>query len=122
MQALVKRNTNNGLILDNIPTPKSGQHEVLIKILRTSLCGTDLQIYQWSGGVDAGLSLPLVVGHEFVGEIVEVGDGIVGYEKGQIVSGETHVACGQCRSCIEGHRHQCPESSYTGISRSGAFA
>ena len=62
------------------------------------------------------------MGHEFVGEIVEVGDGIVGYEKGQIVSGETHVACGQCRSCIEGHRHQCPESSYTGINRSGAFA
>ena len=94
MQTLVKSNTNTGFILDSIPTPKSGLHEVLIKVLRTSLCGTDLQIYQCSGDVEAGLSLPLVVGHKFVGEIVEISVGTLGYEKGQIVSGETHVACG----------------------------
>ena len=122
LEALIKNSQKVGLSLKTIAMPQPSRDEVLIKILRTSLCGTDLQLYQWTEGSELAVSPPAIIGHEFVGEIVELGSEVLAYEIGQIVSGETHVTCGRCRHCFEGNRHACLAGAYTGLNRSGVFA
>ena len=122
MQALVKREAREGLWLEDVPLPEIGINDVLIRIKRTAICGTDLHIYNWDAWAQDTIPVPMVVGHEFVGEIAEVGANVNDFHPGQIVSGEGHVVCGRCRNCMAGRRHLCANSSGIGVNRAGAFA
>ena len=122
MKALVKRNSIKGLWLEDVPEPEIGINDVLIKIDRTAICGTDMHIYNWDSWAQATIPVPMVVGHEFVGEIVDVGANVNDFRPGQIVSGEGHVVCGRCRNCMAGRRHLCAQTSGVGVDRPGAFA
>ena len=122
MKALVKRNSTKGLWLEDVPEPEIGINDVLIKIDRTAICGTDMHIYNWDSWAQATIPVPMVVGHEFVGEIVDVGSNVNDFRTGQIVSGEGHVVCGRCRNCMAGRRHLCAQTSGVGVDRPGAFA
>ena len=122
MKALVKKQAGNGLWLEDVPEPEIGINDVLIKIKRTAICGTDLHIYNWDDWAQKTIPVPMVVGHEFVGEIVEIGSNVNDYRPGQIVSGEGHVVCGRCRNCMAGRRHLCAQTSGIGVDRPGAFA
>ena len=122
MKALVKRNATQGLWLEDVPEPEIGINDVLIKIDRTAICGTDMHIYNWDSWAQATIPVPMVVGHEFVGEIVDVGSNVNDFGTGQIVSGEGHVVCGRCRNCMAGRRHLCAQTSGVGVDRPGAFA
>ena len=122
MKALVKSKAERGLWLEDVPEPVPGINDVLIKVKRTAVCGTDLHIYKWDEWAQKTIPVPMVVGHEFVGEIVEVGDNVNDYEPGMIVSGEGHIVCGRCRNCMAGRRHLCPYTSGVGVNRPGAFA
>ena len=122
MKALVKRNSTKGLWLEDVPEPEIGINDVLIKIDRTAICGTDMHIYNWDSWAQATIPVPMVVGHEFVGEIVDVGANVNDFRPGQIVSGEGHVVCGRCRNCMAGRRHLCAQTSGVGVDRPGAFA
>ena len=122
MKALVKREASEGLWLEDVPTPKVGINDVLIKVSRTAICGTDMHIYNWDNWAQKTIPVPMTVGHEFVGEIVEVGSNVNDFRPGQIVSGEGHVVCGRCRNCMAGRRHLCSQTSGIGVDRPGAFA
>ena len=122
MKALVKRNSGVGLWLEDVPVPTIGINDVLIKVKRTAICGTDMHIYNWDSWAQETIPVPMVVGHEFVGEIVEVGSNVNDFRPGQIVSGEGHVVCGRCRNCLAGRRHLCAHTSGVGVDRAGAFA
>jgi threonine 3-dehydrogenase len=122
MKALVKREAARGLWLEDVPEPTPGSNDVLIKVKRTAICGTDLHIYKWDNWAQKTIPVPMVVGHEFVGEIVRVGENVSDYTPGMIVSGEGHVVCGRCRNCMAGRRHLCPHTSGVGVNRPGAFA
>lgn len=122
MKALVKRYSEKGLWLEDVPEPEIGINDVLIKIKRTAICGTDMHIYNWDSWAQATIPVPLVVGHEFVGEIVDTGSNVNDFHAGQIVSGEGHVVCGRCRNCMAGRRHLCAQTSSVGVDRPGAFA
>jgi len=122
MKALVKRESAPGLWLEDVPEPEIGINDVLIKIKRTAICGTDLHIYNWDAWAQKTIPVPMVVGHEFVGEIVAVGSNVIDFQTGQIVSGEGHVVCGRCRNCMAGRRHLCAHTSGIGVNRPGAFA
>ncbi len=122
MKALVKKEAREGLWLDDVPVPQIGINEVLIEILRTGICGTDVHIYNWDAWAQKTIPVPLVVGHEFVGRIIEVGGNVKDFRIGDIVSGEGHVVCGRCRNCLAGRRHLCKETVGVGVNRSGAFA
>ena len=122
MKALVKKKSEQGLWLDDVPEPAIGINDVLIKIDRTGICGTDLHIYKWDAWAQKTIPVPMVVGHEFVGEIVEVGSNVKDFFPGQIVSGEGHVVCGRCRNCLAGRRHLCADTKGVGVNRPGAFA
>jgi len=122
MKALVKRKSEVGLWLEEVPVPTIGINDVLIKILRTGICGTDLHIYKWDAWAQKTIPVPLVIGHEFVGQIVEVGSNVTGFNTGDIVSGEGHVVCGRCRNCLAGRRHLCKDTIGLGVNRPGAFA
>jgi threonine 3-dehydrogenase len=122
MKALVKKEAARGLWLEDVPKPVPGINDVLIKVKRTAICGTDLHIYKWDEWAQKTIPVPMVVGHEFVGEIVEVGDNVNDYAPGMIVSGEGHIVCGRCRNCMAGRRHLCPFTSGVGVNRAGAFA
>ncbi len=122
MKALVKKQSAPGLWLDDVPEPKIGINDVLIKVDRTGICGTDLHIYNWDAWAQKTIPVPLVVGHEFVGEIVEVGSNVVDFHPGMLVSGEGHVVCGRCRNCLAGRRHLCADTKGVGVNRAGAFA
>ncbi|MBB3167652.1 L-threonine 3-dehydrogenase [Simiduia aestuariiviva] len=122
MKALVKREAKEGLWLEDVPQPEVGPNDVLIKVKRTAICGTDLHIYNWDKWAQKTIKTPMVIGHEFVGEIVSVGTNVVDFEAGQIVSGEGHVVCGHCRNCMAGRRHLCNDTSGIGVNRPGAFA
>ena len=122
MKALVKRNSTKGLWLEDVPEPEIGINDVLIKIARTAICGTDMHIYNWDSWAQSTIPVPMVVGHEFVGEIVDVGSNVNDFRPGQIVSGEGHVVCGRCRNCMAGRRHLCAHTSGVGVDRPGAFA
>ena len=122
MKALVKKEASKGLWLEDVPEPKIGINDVLIKVKRTAICGTDMHIYHWDAWAQKTVPVPMVVGHEFVGEIVEVGSNVLDFRPGQIVSGEGHVVCGRCRNCMAGRRHLCARTSGVGVDRAGAFA
>jgi threonine 3-dehydrogenase len=122
MKALVKRNSTVGLWLVDVPKPQIGINDVLIKVKRTAICGTDMHIYNWDKWAQETIPVPMVVGHEFVGEIVEIGSNVNDFSIGQIVSGEGHVVCGRCRNCLAGRRHLCAQTSGIGVDRPGAFA
>src|SRR3989440_5481228 len=122
MKALVKRKSEPGLWLEDVPEPKVGKNDVLIRIDRTGICGTDLHIHKWDDWAKKTIPVPMVVGHEFVGEIVEVGANVSDFFPGQVVSGEGHVVCGHCRNCLAGRRHLCADTKGIGVNRPGAFA
>lgn len=122
MKALVKKESKPGLWLEEVPVPTIGINDVLIKVDRTGICGTDVHIYKWDDWAQKTIPVPMVVGHEFVGEIVEVGSNVVDYTPGEIVSGEGHVVCGRCRNCFAGRRHLCAHTEGVGVNRPGAFA
>ncbi len=122
MKALVKRNATPGLWLEDVPEPEIGINDVLIQVDRTGICGTDLHIYNWDDWAQKTIPVPMVVGHEFVGEIVEVGSNVADFRSGDLVSGEGHVVCGRCRNCFAGRRHLCADTKGIGVNRPGAFA
>ena len=122
MKALVKRNATPGLWLEDVPEPEIGINDVLIQVDRTGICGTDLHIYNWDDWAQKTIPVPMVVGHEFVGEIVEVGSNVADFRAGDLVSGEGHVVCGRCRNCFAGRRHLCADTKGIGVNRPGAFA
>jgi threonine 3-dehydrogenase len=123
MKALMKSKAEPGLWFADVPRPEPGPHDVLIRILRTGICGTDLHIYDWDPWAQKHVSVPLVVGHEFVGEVVELGSAVSdGVTMGDLVSGEGHVVCGTCRNCRAGRRHLCARPDSIGVTRAGAFA
>src|SRR2546425_6519631 len=122
MKALIKRKAEPGLWLDDVPQPAIGLNDVLIRIDRTGICGTDLHIYKWDDWAQKTIPVPMVIGHEFVGRIVEVGSNVKDFFPGQIVSGEGHVVCGRCRNCLAGRRHLCADTKGIGVNRTGAFA
>ncbi len=122
MKALVKSRREAGLWLEEVEVPKIGINDVLIRVHRTGICGTDLHIFNWDDWAQRTIPVPLVIGHEFVGEIVEVGSNVADFFPGDIVSGEGHVVCGRCRNCLAGRRHLCAHSQGVGVNRPGAFA
>lgn len=122
MKALVKRESKAGIWLEDVPEPQTGINDVLIRVLRTGICGTDLHIYKWDAWAQKTIPVPMVVGHEFVGEIVAVGSNVTDFFPGEIVSGEGHVVCGRCRNCLAGRRHLCADTKGIGVNRTGAFA
>jgi threonine 3-dehydrogenase len=122
MKALVKSKAEVGLWLEDVPVPEFGINEVLIEVLRTGICGTDVHIFNWDAWAQKTIPVPLVVGHEFVGRIVDVGSNVKDFRVGDIVSGEGHVVCGRCRNCLAGRRHLCKETVGVGVNRPGAFA
>ncbi len=122
MKALVKAADEPGLRLLDVPEPECGINDVRIKVDRTGICGTDLHIYNWDAWARRTIPQPMVVGHEFVGEIVEVGSNVSDFFPGEIVSGEGHVVCGRCRNCLAGRRHLCAHTEGIGVNRPGAFA
>ncbi len=122
MFALVKETAAPGLTLKKVPMPKMGVGEVLIKIHKTAICGTDVHIYNWDEWSQRTIKTPMVVGHEFVGEIVAMDDHASGYKVGEIVSGEGHIVCKTCRNCMAGRRHLCRNTVGVGVNRNGAFA
>ena len=122
MKALVKAKAAAGLCLTDVPRPTIGDGDVLIRVLRTGICGTDLHIYSWDEWAREHVPIPLVVGHEFVGEVVAVGSDVADVAVGDLVSGEGHVVCGTCRNCRAGRRHLCARTDSVGMTRPGAFA
>ena len=122
MKALVKKEAREGLWLEDVPLPEVGINDVLIKVRRTAICGTDMHIHNWDDWAQKTIPVPMVVGHEFVGDIVEVGSNVIDFRPGQTVSGEGHVVCGRCRNCMAGRRHLCSQTSGIGVDRPGAFA
>jgi threonine 3-dehydrogenase len=122
MNALVKLHAEPGLWLADVPEPECGINDVLIRVLRTGICGTDLHIRSWDAWASRTIPVPMVIGHEFVGEVVSVGSNVPDFHPGEIVSGEGHVVCGRCRNCMAGRRHLCAHTSGVGVNRPGAFA
>jgi threonine 3-dehydrogenase len=122
MKALVKTHAGPGLELLDVPTPTIGINDVLIRVRKTGICGTDLHIDSWDPWAAKTIRPPLVVGHEFVGQIVEVGSNVADFHPGDLVSGEGHVVCGRCRHCLAGRRHLCANAIGLGVGRDGAFA
>ncbi len=122
MKALVKKFPRKGLWLEDVPEPECGINDVKIKIKKTSICGTDLHIYNWDRWSQETIPVPMTIGHEFVGTISDVGSNVKGYKIGDLVSGEGHIVCGHCRNCLAGRRHLCINTEGVGVSRSGAFA
>jgi threonine 3-dehydrogenase len=122
MKALVKSKREPGLWLEEIDAPRPGINDVLIRVRRAGICGTDVHIYKWDDWAQRTIPVPMAIGHEFVGEVVEVGSNVVDFHPGEIVSGEGHVVCGRCRNCLAGRRHLCAHTLGVGVNRPGAFA
>lgn len=122
MKALVKKYPEKGLWLTDVKEPETGTNDVKIKIHKTAICGTDLHIYNWDEWSQKTIKTPLTIGHEYVGEIVEVGSGVKNRKVGELVSGEGHIVCGKCRNCLAGHGHLCKDTIGVGVNREGAFA
>ncbi len=122
MPALVKKERCEGLWLEDVPVPQIGINDVLIEVLRTGICGTDLHIYNWDAWAQKTIPVPMVVGHEFVGCVAAIGSNVHDLSVGDIVSGEGHVVCGRCRNCLAGRRHLCKDTLGVGVNRPGAFA
>ena len=122
MKALVKAAAGRGLWIEEVPEPQVGINDVKVRVLATGICGTDLHIYEWDAWAQKTIAVPLVIGHEFVGEIVETGSNVSDFQIGDRVSGEGHVVCGRCRNCLAGRRHLCAHTQGIGVNRQGAFA
>lgn len=122
MWALTKKKPEAGLWMERVPIPEVGPNDVKIKIHKTAICGTDVHIYQWNDWARHTIPVGLTAGHEYVGEIVEVGSGVDGHNVGDLVSGEGHITCGKCRNCLEGHKENCRDAKGVGVNRNGAFA
>ena len=122
MKALVKKEPARGLSLEEVPVPQVGEFDVLIRILRSSVCGTDVHIYEWDAWAQRTIPTPMPIGHEFVGIIESVGSHVRDFHPGMIVTGEGHLVCGRCRNCLAGRRHLCNKTSGVGVNRPGAFA
>jgi threonine 3-dehydrogenase len=122
MKALVKKERKPGLWLEDVPQPEVGINDVLIHVDRTGICGTDLHIYKWDDWAQRTIPVPMVVGHEFVGEVAAVGANVKDFFPGEVVSAEGHVVCGRCRNCFAGRRHLCKDTLGIGVNRPGAFA
>jgi threonine 3-dehydrogenase len=122
MRALIKAAAEAGLRLEDVPEPEPGINDVLIRVRKTGICGTDLHIYGWDAWAQRTIPVPMVVGHEFVGEVVTFGSNVSDFAVGDLVSGEGHVVCGRCRNCMAGRRHLCAHSIGLGVQRPGAFA
>ncbi|MBQ1811298.1 MAG: alcohol dehydrogenase catalytic domain-containing protein, partial [Erysipelotrichaceae bacterium] len=122
MWALVKEKPEVGIWAKRVPIPEVGYNDVKIKIKKTAICGTDVHIYQWNKWAQKTIVPGLTIGHEYVGEVVEVGQGARGFNVGDIVSGEGHITCGKCRNCLEGHKENCRNAKGVGVNRNGAFA
>jgi threonine 3-dehydrogenase len=122
MRALVKAEAAEGLSLEDVPEPEVGINDVLIRVHKTGICGTDLHIYEWDDWAAKTIPVPMVVGHEFVGKVVGFGSNVSDFSVGDLVSGEGHVVCGRCRNCMAGRRHLCAHTIGLGVNRPGAFA
>ena len=122
MKALVKKYPQQGLWFEEVPEPQIGVNDVKIKIRKTAICGTDLHIYNWDAWSQKTIETPRVIGHEYVGEIVEIGANVHHWKVGDLVSGEGHIVCGKCRNCLAGNGHLCKETVGVGVNRDGAFA
>jgi threonine 3-dehydrogenase len=122
MKALVKSKREPGLWLEDIEAPQPGMNDVLIRVRRAGICGTDVHIYKWDDWAQRTIPVPMAIGHEFVGEVVEAGSNVADFHAGDIVSGEGHVVCGRCRNCLAGRRHLCAHTMGVGVNRPGAFA
>ncbi len=122
MRAIAKLRAGPGLDLVEVPVPTPGINDVLIKIKQTSICGTDVHIYNWDAWAEKTIKPPMVIGHEFVGVIEQVGANVVGFKPGDLVDGEGHIVCGVCRNCLAGRRHLCKDTKGVGVNRDGAFA
>lgn len=122
MKALVKNRDARGLWLEDAPEPQPGINDVKIRVLCTGICGTDLHIYDWDDWARSTIRVPLIIGHEFAGEVVAVGSNVADLHPGDLVSGEGHVVCGRCRNCLAGRRHLCAHTQGVGVNRDGAFA
>jgi threonine 3-dehydrogenase len=122
MQAVVKSRAEPGLWLEELPVPKAGADDVLIRVVKTSICGTDVHIYNWDAWAQKTIPVPMTIGHEFVGVVDDVGDHVKGFVSGDLVVGEGHITCGHCRNCLAGRRHLCPNTQGVGVNRPGAWA
>ena len=122
MKALIKREPGEGLWLEEVAVPEIGINDVLVKIKKTSICGTDVHIFNWDKWAQKTIKTPMIIGHEFVGTVAAIGDNVHDFEVGDIVSGEGHVVCGHCRNCLAGRRHLCKSPTGIGVNRDGAFA
>jgi threonine 3-dehydrogenase len=122
MKAIVKSKREPGLWLEDIDAPRPGMNDVLIRVRRAGICGTDVHIYKWDDWAQRTIPVPMAIGHEFVGEVVEAGSNVADFHPGDIVSGEGHVVCGRCRNCLAGRRHLCAHTMGVGVNRPGAFA
>ena len=122
MKALVKSQAAPGLWLEDVAEPSIGINDVLIRVRYAGICGTDVHIYQWDDWAQKTIKIPMAIGHEFVGEVVQVGSNVNDFYPGDIVSGEGHVVCGRCRNCMAGRRHLCANTQGVGVNRAGAFA
>jgi threonine 3-dehydrogenase len=122
MKALVKAKSEPGLWMREVPEPICGHNDVIVKISKTAICGTDLHIYNWDAWSQKTIQVPTIIGHEFVGQVVEVGTEVTGVQVGDRVSGEGHITCGHCRNCRAGRRHLCRNTIGIGVNRDGCFA
>src|SRR3954452_13691232 len=122
MKAIVKAKREPGLWLEDVPVPDVGGEDVLIRVLKASICGTDIHIYNWDDWAQKTIPVPMTIGHEFVGEIASVGTNVRGFAQGDLVVGEGHITCGHCRNCLAGRRHLCPNTLGVGVNRPGAWA
>ncbi|MBN1815900.1 MAG: L-threonine 3-dehydrogenase [Sedimentisphaerales bacterium] len=122
MKAIVKKTAEPGLVMENVPIPKIGINDVLIRIKKTSICGTDVHIYNWDHWAQATIKPPMTIGHEFVGVIEDIGSNVQDFKIGDLVSGEGHIVCGRCRNCLAGRRHLCRAPRGIGVNCDGAFA
>jgi threonine 3-dehydrogenase len=122
MKALTKKKSERGLWFEDVPVPETGINDVLIKIQKAAICGTDIHIFNWDRWAQKTIKTPLVIGHEFVGTVEEIGSNVHDVELGELVSGEGHIVCGRCRNCLAGRRHLCTDPNCIGVNRNGAFA
>ena len=122
MKALVKKYAKEGLWLEDMPEPEMGNNDVLVKIKKTAICGTDIHIYNWDEWAQKTIPVPMITGHEYAGEIVDIGSNVTDLKVGDIVSGEGHLTCGRCRNCLGGRTHLCPNTIGVGVNRTGCFA
>lgn len=122
MKSLVKKHAEVGLWMEEVPVPEIGSTDVLIKIAKTAICGTDVHIYNWDAWAQKTIPVPMTIGHEFVGHVAKIGSHVTDLEIGDVVSGEGHIVCGGCRNCLAGRRHLCAHTSGVGVNRDGAYA